>query len=300
MGSSANRGMGRGLAAILPESGIGEPHFRDVPVGMIRPNPDQPRKRFDPDSIEVLARSLADTGVIQPLIVRPLDDGRYELIAGERRWRGRSARGPRDRAGPDPRRGRDPADADRPDREHGARGPEPGGGGARLHRAGGGAGRLQGGARPPPRAQPRRDLEPRPPARPARQGPRPARGRLAVGGSRPGDPARQGKRRAQGVGEGRGGRRLVGARDRAPREGGGDPAPRSPSPTPTSSRRCARPRSAWSRRSAPASSSRRGARASAPRSTSRTSTSCWTSPSARGSPCYGPSRWIVQPSSPRV
>ncbi|MFI5026333.1 MAG: ParB/RepB/Spo0J family partition protein [Solirubrobacterales bacterium] len=84
---SANRGMGRGLAAILPESGIGEPHFREVPVGMIRANPDQPRKRFDPESIEVLARSLADTGVIQPLIVRPLDDGRYELIAGERRWR---------------------------------------------------------------------------------------------------------------------------------------------------------------------------------------------------------------------
>ena len=83
----ANRGMGRGLAAILPESGVGEPHFRDIPVGMIQPNPDQPRKRFDADSIETLARSLIDTGVIQPLIVRPLDDGRYELIAGERRWR---------------------------------------------------------------------------------------------------------------------------------------------------------------------------------------------------------------------
>ena len=82
-----NRGMGRGLAAILPETGVGEPHFRDIPVGMIQPNPEQPRKRFDPDSIETLARSLADTGVIQPLIVRPLDDGRYELIAGERRWR---------------------------------------------------------------------------------------------------------------------------------------------------------------------------------------------------------------------
>ncbi|MGI9021324.1 MAG: ParB/RepB/Spo0J family partition protein [Solirubrobacterales bacterium] len=83
----ANRGMGRGLAAILPESGIGEPNFREVPVGMIRPNPAQPRKRFDPASLKALARSLADTGVIQPLIVRPLADGRYELIAGERRWR---------------------------------------------------------------------------------------------------------------------------------------------------------------------------------------------------------------------
>jgi ParB family transcriptional regulator, chromosome partitioning protein len=83
----ANRGMGRGLAAILPESGIGEPHFRDVPVGMIQPNPEQPRKRFDEDSLESLARSMADAGIIQPLIVRPLADGRYELIAGERRWR---------------------------------------------------------------------------------------------------------------------------------------------------------------------------------------------------------------------
>ena len=54
---------------------------------MIQPNPEQPRKRFDPDSIEALARSLADAGVVQPLIVRPLADGRYELIAGERRWR---------------------------------------------------------------------------------------------------------------------------------------------------------------------------------------------------------------------
>jgi ParB family transcriptional regulator, chromosome partitioning protein len=82
-----NRGMGRGLAAILPESGVGEPHFRDIPVRMIQPNPTQPRKRFDEKSIDALARSMADAGVIQPLIVRPLDDGRYELIVGERRWR---------------------------------------------------------------------------------------------------------------------------------------------------------------------------------------------------------------------
>jgi ParB family chromosome partitioning protein len=79
--------MGRGLAAILPESGVGEPAFRDIPVGMIRANPDQPRKRFDPESIEALARSMADAGVVQPLLVRPLPDGQYELIAGERRWR---------------------------------------------------------------------------------------------------------------------------------------------------------------------------------------------------------------------
>jgi ParB family chromosome partitioning protein len=83
----ADRGMGRGLAAILPDSGIGEPELRDVPVALIRPNPDQPRKRFDPESISGLARSIADAGLVQPLILRPLPDGRFELIAGERRWR---------------------------------------------------------------------------------------------------------------------------------------------------------------------------------------------------------------------
>jgi ParB family chromosome partitioning protein len=85
--ASANRGIGRGLAAILPESGIGDPAFRDVPVALIRPNPDQPRKRFEPESITALARSIADAGLVQPLLVRPLADGRFELIAGERRWR---------------------------------------------------------------------------------------------------------------------------------------------------------------------------------------------------------------------
>jgi ParB family chromosome partitioning protein len=83
------RGIGRGLAAILPEEDAetAEAELRRVPVELIRQNPNQPRKRFDPDSISALARSMADAGVIQPLIVRPLADGRYELIAGERRWR---------------------------------------------------------------------------------------------------------------------------------------------------------------------------------------------------------------------
>jgi ParB family transcriptional regulator, chromosome partitioning protein len=81
------RGMGRGLAAILPESGIGEPQFRHVPVELIGPNPDQPRTELDASSIEALAASVADAGVVQPVILRPLPDGRYQLIAGERRWR---------------------------------------------------------------------------------------------------------------------------------------------------------------------------------------------------------------------
>ncbi|UJA21763.1 ParB/RepB/Spo0J family partition protein [Thermoleophilia bacterium SCSIO 60948] len=86
----AKRGMGRGLAAILPAEpveGSTEPALRNVAVELIRPNPAQPRRRFDPESIEALAESIAAAGIIQPLVVRPLDDGRYELIAGERRWR---------------------------------------------------------------------------------------------------------------------------------------------------------------------------------------------------------------------
>jgi len=80
-------GMGRGLAAILPEAAVEEPDLRDLPVELIRRNPRQPRTQFGPDSIKTLAASVADAGVVQPLIVRPLADGRYELIAGERRWR---------------------------------------------------------------------------------------------------------------------------------------------------------------------------------------------------------------------
>jgi ParB family chromosome partitioning protein len=79
--------MGRGLAAIIPEVSAEAPELRDLPLDLIRPNPAQPRTRFDPASISSLAASIADAGMVQPLIVRPLGDGRYELIAGERRWR---------------------------------------------------------------------------------------------------------------------------------------------------------------------------------------------------------------------
>ncbi len=83
------RGMGRGLAAILPEAaaseGVGE--LRELPVETIVPNPNQPRTRFDEEALAGLASSIAESGVVQPLLVRPLHDGGYELIAGERRWR---------------------------------------------------------------------------------------------------------------------------------------------------------------------------------------------------------------------
>ncbi|MBM3666883.1 MAG: ParB/RepB/Spo0J family partition protein [Actinobacteria bacterium] len=81
------RGMGRGLAAILPESEAGGPELRELPVEMIEPNPDQPRTSFEKGALDALAGSIRSAGLLQPLIVRPSDGGRYELVAGERRWR---------------------------------------------------------------------------------------------------------------------------------------------------------------------------------------------------------------------
>jgi ParB family chromosome partitioning protein len=82
--------MGRGLAAILPggsRSEVEEPALRRIPVDLIRPNPDQPRKEFNGESLLALAESIEAKGVLQPLVVRALAGGTYELIAGERRLR---------------------------------------------------------------------------------------------------------------------------------------------------------------------------------------------------------------------
>jgi ParB family transcriptional regulator, chromosome partitioning protein len=84
---SERRGIGRGLAAILPEPVASGEELRELPIETIKPNPDQPRRRFDPEGMEVLEASIKASGMIQPLLVRPLADGSYELIAGERRWR---------------------------------------------------------------------------------------------------------------------------------------------------------------------------------------------------------------------
>jgi ParB family chromosome partitioning protein len=85
------RGMGRGLAAILtptaPEGEERESELRDLPVELVTPNPRQPRRDFDEQSLVALADSLRERGLLQPLLVRPLPGGTYELIAGERRWR---------------------------------------------------------------------------------------------------------------------------------------------------------------------------------------------------------------------
>src|SRR5690349_4802052 len=80
--------MGRGLAALLaPSDAEREPELRELPVELISPNPSQPRRHFDEASLVALADSLRERGVLQPVLVRPLPGGSYELIAGERRWR---------------------------------------------------------------------------------------------------------------------------------------------------------------------------------------------------------------------
>ncbi len=82
--------MGRGLAAIMavstdPDSAVEE--FRQVAVELILPNPRQPRRNFDDEALSALAASMQARGILQPVLVRPLPDGHFELIAGERRWR---------------------------------------------------------------------------------------------------------------------------------------------------------------------------------------------------------------------
>jgi ParB family transcriptional regulator, chromosome partitioning protein len=82
------KGMGRGLAAILsvaPRDELQE--LRPIPVDMIDVSAYQPRKSFDEESLVALAGSIRAQGVLQPVLVRPLPNGRYELVAGERRWR---------------------------------------------------------------------------------------------------------------------------------------------------------------------------------------------------------------------
>ena len=83
------RGMGRGLAAILSTPSQSEPEaeLRELQLDLIVANPDQPRRVFDEQSLVALADSLKERGVLQPVLVRPVPGGTYELIAGERRWR---------------------------------------------------------------------------------------------------------------------------------------------------------------------------------------------------------------------
>jgi ParB family transcriptional regulator, chromosome partitioning protein len=113
------RGLGKGLGALIPtapasaathgaasvpeqarpvetagqvasqalEAGTGGTYFEEIPIGAITPNPKQPRQSFDDDTLEELASSIREVGLLQPVVVRRVMPGRYELIMGERRWR---------------------------------------------------------------------------------------------------------------------------------------------------------------------------------------------------------------------
>ena len=101
MNTPRHTGLGRGLGDLLqrtdpelaPHHDAGtepEPrgaHFADVPVAEIRPNPKQPRTVFDEDALAELVASITEVGLLQPVVVRPLDEGGYELVMGERRLR---------------------------------------------------------------------------------------------------------------------------------------------------------------------------------------------------------------------
>jgi ParB family chromosome partitioning protein len=87
------RGIGRGLAAILPEANAGEERLHQLPLELIAPNPDQPRRSFGEAELAELADSIRAHGVLQPVLVRALPGGRYELLAGERRLRAAQAAG---------------------------------------------------------------------------------------------------------------------------------------------------------------------------------------------------------------
>ena len=82
-------GLGKGLGALIPTE-VREDRtsaLAELPIGSIRPNTFQPRKAFDEESLADLTASVRELGVLQPVLVRPLDDDSFELIAGERRWR---------------------------------------------------------------------------------------------------------------------------------------------------------------------------------------------------------------------
>ena len=86
-GGGGARGMGRGLAAILSTNAREESGLREIPTELIRPNPSQPRREFEDEALLALAESVKARGILQPVVVRPLAGGNYELVAGERRLR---------------------------------------------------------------------------------------------------------------------------------------------------------------------------------------------------------------------
>lgn len=85
--AKAKGGLGKGLEALFVDNSTDQVEISTLAITEIEPNRDQPRKQFDPTALSELADSIKEYGVLQPLVVRPLPDGSYQLVAGERRWR---------------------------------------------------------------------------------------------------------------------------------------------------------------------------------------------------------------------
>ena len=84
------RGKGKGLDALIDTGDIqteGSSNLNEIPLNLIEPNPNQPRREFDEDALKELATSIREVGLITPITLRQMADGKYQIIAGERRWR---------------------------------------------------------------------------------------------------------------------------------------------------------------------------------------------------------------------
>ena len=85
--ATKKRGLGKGLDALFVDNAVeSESRINTLPIAEVEPNRDQPRKEFDQEALEELAASIAEHGVLQPILVRPVSGG-YQIVAGERRWR---------------------------------------------------------------------------------------------------------------------------------------------------------------------------------------------------------------------
>lgn len=80
-------GLGRGLSALMDEELAASPARTSLPIADIIASPNQPRRRFDADAMDELTTSVRERGILQPILVRPVANGRFEVVAGERRWR---------------------------------------------------------------------------------------------------------------------------------------------------------------------------------------------------------------------
>eukprot|EP01034_Spumella_vulgaris_P011519 gene11519-14656_t len=93
MAGNPKKRLGRGLAALIGEGSSEDTAVQDLralrhmPIDLLRASPNNPRKSFAEPELEDLARSIREKGLLQPIVVRPIANGDYEIVAGERRWR---------------------------------------------------------------------------------------------------------------------------------------------------------------------------------------------------------------------